>query len=180
MMGEFVGGGAGKNNCLSEDRLRINFTSVLEILDEVMDDGLVWSTDAKAVAAQLRCKPTLPSADQKAASTTTAPQPSQSSVAALPWRPVGIKHSRNEVFLDVIERLNIQVHQCNAVSHHPHPFEVSLVLYVCVFAVGRCKGTVAGLQPGWMHSGKVGAFGDARIKAWLGRSNSLRGARCHK
>jgi AP-1 complex subunit mu len=84
---------------LEEESLRDNYVLIYELLDEVMDNGIVQMTDPKTVSEIVTQKGFALLPQKK----------SESSVfeGALAWRPDGIKHKKNEVYLDVVERVNL-------------------------------------------------------------------------
>jgi AP-1 complex subunit mu len=100
-----------------------NFSLVYELLDEVMDYGYPQILDSQALSAYiLRNKPR----DLKA-------QPTQVPVQAtglVTWRKPGIKYDVNEVFVDVIEKVNLLVAKNNAVIQNEIVGEVSLTTYL--------------------------------------------------
>eukprot|EP00924_Labyrinthula_sp_SR-Ha-C_P005231 snap_masked-scaffold_1-processed-gene-25.26-mRNA-1 protein AED:0.00 eAED:0.01 QI:0/-1/0/1/-1/1/1/0/462 len=117
---------------LSEEKVRDNFVLIYELLDEVCDFGFPQTTDPKLLkeyisqklnlikgvsAVQVdskgKIKFSLPTSVKKALKPKGKPakQPKlPSSVTnAVTWRQEGIKHKKNEVFLDVVEKLDILV-----------------------------------------------------------------------
>ena len=50
---------------------------------------------------------------------------------AVPWRPEGIKHKKNEVFLDVVEKLNLLVSQTGYLIYC---FIFFVCFFLCVYA----------------------------------------------
>uniref|UniRef100_A0A6A7GAC2 Apm1, medium subunit of the adaptin 1 complex n=3 Tax=Hirondellea gigas TaxID=1518452 RepID=A0A6A7GAC2_9CRUS len=94
-------------NQLEEESIRDNFVLIYELLDEMMDFGFPQSTEAKILkdyicvlekhTIEIRPPPTLTN--------------------AVSWRAEGIKHKKNEVFLDVVEKLNLLVASNGTVLH---------------------------------------------------------------
>jgi len=86
-------------NELVEESIRDNFVITYELLDEMMDFGYPQSTEAKVlkeyICVEERHK--------------FVAKPPVAVTNAVSWRSEGIKHKKNEIFLDVIERLNILV-----------------------------------------------------------------------
>ncbi|EZG70717.1 adaptor-related complex 1 mu 1 subunit [Gregarina niphandrodes] len=83
-----------------EESLRDNFVSVYELLDEVIDNGFPQITEPKVL------KKFLSSSGGKANTPLTSP---------VSWRPEGIRHKKNEVFLDVVERIDCLVSASNKI-----------------------------------------------------------------
>lgn len=86
-------------NELVEESIRDNFVITYELLDEMMDFGYPQSTEPKIlkeyICVQERHK--------------FVAKPPVAITNAVSWRSEGIKHKKNEIFLDVIEKLNILV-----------------------------------------------------------------------
>eukprot|EP01054_Gregarina_sp_Poly1_P009914 Gregarina_sp_Poly_1__9913@NODE_64_length_16522_cov_117_152963_g55_i0_p5_GENE_NODE_64_length_16522_cov_117_152963_g55_i0NODE_64_length_16522_cov_117_152963_g55_i0_p5_ORF_typecomplete_len434_score57_60Adap_comp_sub/PF00928_21/2_9e90Clat_adaptor_s/PF01217_20/1_9e22Glyco_transf_36/PF06165_11/0_0055Longin/PF13774_6/0_047Longin/PF13774_6/2_9e03_NODE_64_length_16522_cov_117_152963_g55_i055726873 len=87
---------------LEEDSVRDNFVVTYELLDELMDNGYPQLTEPKV----LRKLITSASAKQHYSDTAKAPTCITNAVS---WRAEGIKHKKNEIFLDVIERIDCLV-----------------------------------------------------------------------
>jgi len=86
---------------LEEESIRDNFVITYELLDEVVDFGYPQTTEAKVLKQYITQEGhKLHKAEVKVSSAVTARHP---------WRPDGIVHAKNEVFLDVIERVNLLV-----------------------------------------------------------------------
>jgi len=85
---------------VNEESLRDNFVITYELLDEMMDFGYPQSTDAKIlkefIMVEERHK-------------FEIPKPPLQLTSAVSWRSEDIKYRKNEIFLDVIEKLNILV-----------------------------------------------------------------------
>jgi len=86
---------------LEEESIRDNFVIIYELLDEMVDFGYPQTTEPKILREYItqegykldKIKKTLPEAV----------------TGAVSWRQEGIKYRRNEVFLDVIEHINLLV-----------------------------------------------------------------------
>lgn len=82
-----------------EESIRDNFVVIYELLDEMMDFGFPQISEAKILRKYI-------TQDYRVSESTGLPVAATNAVS---WRTEGIKHSRNEVFLDVIEKVNILV-----------------------------------------------------------------------
>lgn len=85
---------------LEEESIKDNFVLVYELLDEVMDFGLPQTTDSQILQEYIT---------QEGQKLEVAPRPPMAVTNAVSWRSEGIKHRKNEVFLDVIESVNLLV-----------------------------------------------------------------------
>ncbi|GFH11275.1 Mu1-adaptin, partial [Haematococcus lacustris] len=85
---------------LEEESLRDNFVIVYELLDEVMDYGFPQFTEAKILNEFIKTD---------AYKMETAVRPPLAVTNAVSWRVEGIKHKKNEVFLDAVESVHLLV-----------------------------------------------------------------------
>eukprot|EP01062_Namystynia_karyoxenos_P058689 TRINITY_DN50193_c0_g1_i1.p2 TRINITY_DN50193_c0_g1~~TRINITY_DN50193_c0_g1_i1.p2 ORF type:complete len:453 (+),score=159.41 TRINITY_DN50193_c0_g1_i1:94-1452(+) len=96
-------------NGLNEDIVRDNIVTILELLDEVLDYGYPQITDTDILKLYIT------SAGMKAESIAKAKEGQGSLTDKLTgivsWRKDGIKHRKNEVFIDVIEDVNVLIAQ---------------------------------------------------------------------
>lgn len=84
---------------LEEESIRDNFVIVYELLDELMDFGFPQSTDSKILQEYITQE------GHKLEEVRPPPALTQT----VSWRSDGIKYRKNEVFLDVIESVNLLV-----------------------------------------------------------------------
>lgn len=89
---------------VDEESIRDNFVIIYELLDEMMDFGFPQFTESKILRSYIT-QDFLPFESMRS-SVTSLPTAATNAVS---WRSEGIKHTRNEVFLDVIENVNILV-----------------------------------------------------------------------
>ncbi|KAK4399697.1 AP-1 complex subunit mu-2 [Sesamum angolense] len=85
---------------LEEESLRDNFVVVYELLDEIMDFGYPQYTEAKILSEFIKTD---------AYRMEVAQRPPMAVTNAVSWRSEGIRYKKNEVFLDVVESVNILV-----------------------------------------------------------------------
>lgn len=93
---------------LEEESIRDNFVVVYELLDETMDFGFPQTCESKILREVIT---------QESNRMEVAPRPPIALTNAVSWRSEGIKHRKNEIFLDVIEKLNILVATNGTVLH---------------------------------------------------------------
>ena len=84
---------------LMEESIRDNFVLTYELLDEMMDFGYPQFTEPKILKEYIMVQ-------EKHAAIV---QPPVALTQQVSWRGEGIVHKKNEIFLDVIEKLNIMV-----------------------------------------------------------------------
>ncbi|XP_009417110.2 AP-1 complex subunit mu-2 [Musa acuminata AAA Group] len=85
---------------LEEESLRDNFVVVYELLDEIMDFGYPQYTEAKILSEFIKTD---------AYRMEVVQRPPMAVTNAVSWRSEGIWYKKNEVFLDVVESVNILV-----------------------------------------------------------------------
>lgn len=85
---------------LDEESIRDNFVIIYELMDETMDFGYPQSLDSKILREFIT---------QESNRYESAPRPPVAVTNAVSWRSEGIKHRKNEIFLDVVEKLNLLV-----------------------------------------------------------------------
>ncbi len=88
---------------LEEESLRDNFIVVYELLDEMMDFGHPQSTEGAVLREYITQKSF--QLDARAGSRS----PPVALTSAVSWRSEGIKYRKNEIFLDVVESVNLLV-----------------------------------------------------------------------
>ena len=79
---------------LQEESIRDNFVIIYELLDETMDHGYPQTTEADILKEYIT---------QEGHRAEAAPKPPMALTNAVSWRSEGIKHKKNEIFLDVVE-----------------------------------------------------------------------------
>jgi len=88
---------------LDEESIRDNFVIVYELMDEMMDFGYPQTTEAKILQEYITQE------SHKANVSVREVHVPPAVTGATPWRTDGIKHRKNEVFLDVVESINLLV-----------------------------------------------------------------------
>ncbi|XP_032060892.1 AP-1 complex subunit mu-2 isoform X1 [Aythya fuligula] len=86
---------------LEEESIRDNFVIVYELLDELMDFGFPQTTDSKILQEYITQEGNKLDTGKSRVPTTVT--------NAVSWRSEGIKYKKNEVFIDVIESMNLLV-----------------------------------------------------------------------
>lgn len=84
---------------LEEESIRDNFVLIYELMDEIMDFGYPQISEVKVLKEYIT----------QGAHKLAVTKPPQAVTNIVSWRTEGIKYKKNEVFLDVVERLNLLV-----------------------------------------------------------------------
>lgn len=85
---------------LEEESVRDNFVIIYELLDEMMDFGYPQTTESKILQEYIT---------QESHKLEEEVRPPPAITNAVSWRGENIKHRKNEVFLDVMESVNLLV-----------------------------------------------------------------------
>ena len=107
---------------LEEESIRDNFVIIYELLDELMDFGYPQSTDPKILQTYIT------QTGRKLEA--SAAKPPAALTNAVSWRNEGIKHRKNEVFLDVVESVNLLVNASGSVLHSEIVGAVKMRVYL--------------------------------------------------
>lgn len=86
---------------LEEESIRDNFVITYELLDEMVDNGYPQTTEPKVLREYIKNEAHQLSIDRV--------RPPTAITNAVSWRSEGIKYKKNEIFLDVVEKLNLLV-----------------------------------------------------------------------
>jgi AP-1 complex subunit mu len=92
---------------LEEESIRDNFVIIYELLDEMMDNGYPQITEVKILQEYIKSEYHKLEGERKTVNPIEVAIPD--TINNVPWRPPGIKHKKNEIFLDVIEKLNMLI-----------------------------------------------------------------------
>jgi AP-1 complex subunit mu len=85
---------------LEEESIRDNFVVIYELLDEMMDFGHPQTTETKILQEYIT---------QESHRLEVQARPPVAVTNAVSWRSEGIRYRKNEVFLDVVESVNLMV-----------------------------------------------------------------------
>jgi len=94
---------------VNEESIRDNFVITHELLDETMDFGHPQSTEA-AILKEFIC------VQERHEYKVT--QPPQALTTTVSWRKEGITYRKNQLFLDVVEKLNVLMNASNGQAVH--------------------------------------------------------------
>ena len=112
-----------------EESLKDNFVITYELLDEMMDHGYPQLTETTVLKEFIKSEAFRTAKDEKI---TDVMVPTAAS-NVVSWRPEGIKYKKNEIFLDVIEELNML---CSATGN---------VLSSEILGSVQCKSMLSGM-----------------------------------
>jgi AP-1 complex subunit mu len=87
-----------------EESLKDNFVVTYELLDEMMDHGYPQITESAVLKEFIKSEAFRTASKEEKLTDVMVPTAASNVVS---WRPEGIKHKKNEMFLDVVEELNM-------------------------------------------------------------------------
>lgn len=93
---------------LEEESIRDNFVIIYELLDEMMDFGYPQTTETKILQEYWFLMRFI---TQESHKLEKQARPPMAVTNAVSWRSEGLKYRKNEVFLDVVESINLVVWQ---------------------------------------------------------------------
>ena len=96
---------------VTEESVRDNFVIIYELLDEVMDFGYPQYTEEKVLKEYITQEGLVQLFDEEELNVKQLPSAVTGIGGATPWRLPGIKYRKNEVYLDVVESINLLVGQ---------------------------------------------------------------------
>ncbi|OHS95352.1 Adaptor complexes medium subunit family protein [Tritrichomonas foetus] len=88
---------------LNVNEVKRNAPEIIEILDEIIDSGYPQNTDPEALRLLTQRQP------QSSAASASDNQVTIMATGAISWRANNIVYKRNEVFVDVVERVSLLV-----------------------------------------------------------------------
>jgi AP-1 complex subunit mu len=100
---------------LEEESIRDNFVIIYELMDEMMDFGYPQTTESKILQEYIT---------QESHKLEIQVRPPMAVTNAVSWRTEGIRYRKNEVFLDVIESVNMLVRSFALFCIGPQPLTI--------------------------------------------------------
>ena len=91
---------------LESDSVKDNAILIYELLDEIMDNGYPQTTDSKVLRKYITSKATIFKESRKKRAKKES-EIVKGMTGTIPWRPGTYKYSKNEVYLDTIEKVNM-------------------------------------------------------------------------
>lgn len=88
---------------MTEAMVRHNFSLVYELLDEAMDYGVPQILDADLLKEYIRTGKQV----QAPTDLEKLKQITVRATGAVSWRPEGLKYRKNEIFIDIVESINL-------------------------------------------------------------------------
>lgn len=96
-----------------ESAVKDNFSTVYQLLEEMVDYGWPLTTEPNALKAMIR-PPTVMSKLLQSTTTVSDELPS-GTISNMPWRAAGVSYSQNEIYVDICEEVDAIVDASGAI-----------------------------------------------------------------
>lgn len=93
---------------LEAETVRDNIIMIYELMDEIVDNGYPQNTDFKLLQKYIKTTANV-ARNSKAKTKKREQELVQAMTSVIPWRSGTYKYNKNEVFLDVIEKINMVI-----------------------------------------------------------------------
>jgi AP-3 complex subunit mu len=92
---------------IDESTIKENFTTVYQLLEEMMDYGYPLTTEPNALKAMIQ-PPSMLGRITNAATgkSTISDSLPDGTISNMPWRQTGVRYSQNEFYLDIVEEID--------------------------------------------------------------------------
>jgi len=91
-------------NDVSEEGLKSNFVTVVQLLDEMMDNGFPMITEPNILKDMILQQGFKNIVIGGSSVSDVLPE---NTVTSIPWRKAGVKYTNNEIYLDIIEEIDL-------------------------------------------------------------------------
>lgn len=91
------------------DTVRDNAIMIYELMDEIIDNGYPQSTDIKLMKKYITSTANLGKSKNISSRIKKEKEIAEGMVSSTPWRTGKYKYSKNEAYLDVIEKVNMVI-----------------------------------------------------------------------
>ena len=90
-----------------ESAIKDNFSTVYQLLEEMVDYGWPLTTEPNALKAMIR-PPSVMSKLQSVvfSNTSVSDELPRGTISNIPWRAAGVTYSQNEIYLDIVEEID--------------------------------------------------------------------------
>jgi AP-3 complex subunit mu len=91
-----------------ESAIKDNFSTVYQLLEEMVDYGWPLTTEPNALKAMIR-PPSVMAKLQSvvfSANTTVSDELPRGTISNMPWRAAGVSYSQNEIYMDIVEQVD--------------------------------------------------------------------------
>ena len=91
----------------NESSIKDNFSSIYQLLEEMMDYGYPLITEPNALKSMVKPPSVLSRVTAIATGTSNiSSELPDGTISNIPWRKTGVKYSQNEIFIDIVEAID--------------------------------------------------------------------------
>ncbi|KAL2316376.1 AP-2 complex subunit mu [Schizosaccharomyces pombe] len=98
---------------LNENTVKDNVSFIFELLDEMIDYGIIQTTEPDALARSVSITAVKKKGNalslKRSHSSQLAHTTSSEIPGSVPWRRAGIKYRKNSIYIDIVERMNLLI-----------------------------------------------------------------------
>lgn len=88
-----------------ESTIKENFSTVYQLLEEMVDYGWPLTTEPNALKAMIR-PPTVMSKLLATSTSAVSDELPSGTISNMPWRAAGVTYSQNEIYMDIVEEVD--------------------------------------------------------------------------
>lgn len=103
----------GYFNKLDEQAVKNNFTFIYELVDEIIDFGYPQNTEINSLKEYITTEGV--KSEKKVANVTESSKITMQATGSVSWRKPDIKYRKNEVFVDILENVNLSMSASGAI-----------------------------------------------------------------
>jgi len=119
---------------LSKEVIRDNFVLIYELLDEIVDNGYPQLTSTTILSKFIKMGTAKP---QDGDDTKLKGKLTKAITGVQDWRPTGLVYQKNEIYIDVLERVNLLLSQKGGVLRSD--VSGSVIMKTCLSGMPTCK-----------------------------------------
>jgi len=91
---------------VTESSLKDNFSTVYQLLDEMLDNGVPFTTEPNILREMISPPSLMNMVNNWTGNSSLNAQLPGESMSTVPWRRIGLKYTNNEIFFDIIEEID--------------------------------------------------------------------------
>lgn len=91
---------------VDESALKENFSTVYQLLEEMMDHGYALTTEPNALKVMIPPPTLLGKMQSAVGGSTISDVLPDGTISSMPWRKTGVRYTQNEIYFDICEEIN--------------------------------------------------------------------------
>lgn len=98
-----------------ETKIKENFSTVYQLLEEMVDYGWPLTTEPNALKAMIRPPTVVSKLLQATTGTVVSEELPSGTISNMPWRAAGVHYNQNEMYMDIVEEVDAIVNATGTV-----------------------------------------------------------------